>query len=156
MADDPIGDVVRRQMAQRMDDLIMRTIMGETQTNSVPQPETTLDLSKLLPEWEKMLRNWRREQITVVCDLGHEGPIISHETPTDGTRVEMSWHQLLELHSHWPMKLNKVNSPEQAEFVPISGVFREFVPLHPDPPPWQMRDDLALHQPDQPDPDDNR
>lgn len=62
------------------------------------------------------------------------------ETPSDGARFEISWHQLLEIHKHWPMKLSQVNSPEQAEFVPLSGVFNEYVSMFPPAPPWTVSD----------------
>ena len=143
MSDDPIGDAVRRQMAQRMDDMIMKTMMGSTYTNAVAEPQKPFDIESAFKEWSQLMRNWKRENVTVVVDLGHDGPITIHETATDGKRVEANWPQACAIHKVWPMKLHQVNSPEQAEFVPISGVFNEFVPLNLEPPPWQVLDDIV-------------
>lgn len=140
--DEKITAAVRASLARRMDELIMKEIMGATTTSQSAPEESTLDLAKMLPEWEKIIRNARREQITFVVDLAHDGPMLKHETPCDGARVEMSWRQANELHQHWPLKLHKVNSPEQAEFVPVSGVFPEFVPRILPMPPYDVPQEI--------------
>lgn len=101
--------------------------------------ESILDLKKLLPEWEKMARNMRRTQITFVVDLAHPGPPISHDTPNDGTRIELSWTQANALHQEWPLKLLKVLSAEAAEFVPVT--VGEFAAKHLPMPPYEMESD---------------
>jgi hypothetical protein len=146
-AERKITDFVREQFAREMDRMCMGAITGSTAT--VAQEETTLNVAEMLRSCEQILRNSRREQITFVVDAGHDGPILKHNTPCDGERVEMSWRQAQELHQHWPLKLWKVNSPEQAEFVPVSGIFPEFVPRVLPMPPFEMpQEDQPSTQPE--------
>lgn len=141
--DEKISEAVRASI-RRMDELIMKEIMGNMATSQAEPEPSTLDLSKMLPELEKMIRNARREQITFVVDLAHDGPMLQHETPCDGTRVEMSWRQANELHQHWPLKLHKVLDSTVAEFVPASGLFPEFVPRILPMPPYVMPDETEI------------
>lgn len=138
--DPRIAQAVRDQLSRQIDDMLL----GGLQTSCVPTPENTLTTEKLramVEDVEKLVRNARRSQITVVVDLAHEGPILLYTTPSDGDRFEMSWHQANELHKHWPIKLHKVNSPEQAEFVFAYGVFPEWMPRHLPMPPYEMPPD---------------
>lgn len=141
-----IAEVAKR-LSGDVDRELMKGILYGGQTNSVAQPEPKpLNVERMIEEWDKTLRNLRRTQITFVVDAGHEGPILKHETPTDGARVEMSWRQANELHQHWPLRLSQVNSPEQAEFVPASGVFPEFVPRILPMPPYDMPSEETMEE----------
>lgn len=136
-ADDVIRDVVAKQIAAHFEVIVNKELFGQITSNSLAT-ETSFDAEKMLAQWEKDLRNIRRSQVTFVCDVGHEGPILKHETPNDGARIELGWHHLLELHRHHPVQLSKVNSPEQAEFIPASRLFDQFIPRYPEPPPWTV------------------
>ena len=125
-----------------MDDELRRAIGGDSYTNATP-PETTLDLRKALPEWEKMIRNARRSQVTFVVDQGHQGPPIQHETPNDGWRVELSWPDANRLHQEWPLRLHKTVSVDAAEYVPAT-TFDQFVPKVLPMPPYEAPEEESF------------
>lgn len=135
--DPRIVAAARRSIAQQIDRNLMRVFAGTTTTSAAPEG-TALDIRKMLPEWAKMLRNARRSQVTFVVDMGHEGPMLKHETPCDGVRFEMNFRQAQELHRHWPIRVSKVLTEYSAEFVPVSGVFPEFVPTVIPHPPFEL------------------
>lgn len=131
MTEDELG----RRMAAHLDRQFQSVFSGAG-TNTVAQPQTTLDVRKMVGEWGKMLRNARRAQITFVVDRAHQGGPLKHQTPNDGERIEMSWQDANRLHQEWPIKLVKVLSEDSAEFVPINvGEFAaKVLPM----PPYEM------------------
>lgn len=134
-------DSLRKLMLDRIEREMHRAIFGEattTATTNVATSDGALDARKILEDCDKAIRTARRTQITFIVDRCHQGAIIKHETPNDGTRVEMSWHQANALHQHWPLKLWKVLSEDAAEFVPVSGVFPEFAPKILPMPPFEV------------------
>jgi hypothetical protein len=130
------SSAVAKKMAEHMDRMFLKAL-GQTTTFVQPQ-ETTLNAKDMLRSCEQMLRNFRREQITFVVEFSHQGPIISHDTPCDGKRIEMNFVQAQELHRQWPLKLAKVLTTMSAEFVPASGVFNEFIPSVLPMPPFEL------------------
>lgn len=142
-----ISDVVRRQIAADMQDRFDRMCWGAMTSNVAPEPSPPpFRLEDHLPKWEQMFREARRNQFVVIVDMAlpMDAPLLLERTPCDGDRIEMSHRQALELHRHWPLKLHKVLSPERAEFVPVSGVFPEFVPLILPAPPYEMPDSAEI------------
>lgn len=131
---------LEKKLEAAMQRQLEAALFGGATTNQQAQ-DTTLDLRKLLPEWEKMFRNFRRENVTFMVDLVHPGPAIKYDTPHDGVRFEMSWQQANALHQEWPLRLHKVLSGTAAEFVPVSGIFGEIVPKMLPLPPYEMPDD---------------
>jgi hypothetical protein len=116
-------DLLRKLVAEVEADLMHVAITNTTQAS-----ETTIDWPKMLRELEQTLRNLRRTNITFVVDIAHPGPPIRHETPNDGTRIELSWLQANEIHQHWPLKLVKIVAPGAGEYVPITPFGYEIVP----------------------------
>lgn len=141
MAEDEISKIIARHLAQKLDNLLLDAL-GATTSTTASAP-TTLDIKKAMPEWLKMLHNARRNQVTLVVDMGHEGPMLKAETPCDGTRFEMNFRQAQELHRHWPIRLHKVLTKYSAEFIPVSGVFPEFVATIIPQPPFEEPDTTA-------------
>ena len=131
------SDKVRKELAKNLGDAMDRQMM-ELMTSTVEQEPTSLDVKKMLEDFRKIELNARRDSITFQVDLAHEGPPLRHSTPTDGDIVEMSWHQLLELHKHWPVKLHEVHDEHRADFVPALRRFDTFIPLIPPAPPWEV------------------
>lgn len=129
-------DSAVRAMGERLrheaDAMLTSALTGTSTTT----PETTLDLAKEISKWEQMIRNFRRSNITFVVDLAHVGPAVHHETPNDGTRVEMSFAQAQELHKSWPLRLHEILDRHSAEFVPASS-FDTFVPAILPMPPFE-------------------
>lgn len=128
-------DELGRRMAAQIDREFERAFMGAT-TNTVAQPQPALDIRNMVGEWEKMLRNARRAQITFVVDRAHQGGPMKHQTPNDGERIEMSWQDANRLHQEWPLKLVNVLSVDSAEFVPI--IVGEFAAKILPMPPYEM------------------
>lgn len=139
MPDDPIGDAAKRHIAQRMDEMMFKAMTGmTTSTIASADAEKPFNLEEMLRQWSQMERNWRKDNVTFVVDLGHEGPALTHDTPCDGKRVECTWQQANVIHQHWPLKLSKVNSVEQAEFVPVSPFYSGLVLKTLDMPPYEL------------------
>jgi len=136
MAEDDISRMMARHLQQKVDGMFLEAFGGGTTSTTANAP-TTLDIKKALPEWMKMLREARRNQVTFVVDMGHEGAMLKTETPCDGVRFEMNFRQAQELHRHWPIRLHKVLTKYSAEFIPVSGVFPEFVPTVIPHPPFE-------------------
>lgn len=129
---------MNKDIEDRLQRDLERTLFGGAASNITPTFESTLDLRKALPEWEKMLRNARRSQVVFIVDRAHQGPPITHETPNDGTRIELSWPAADAVHQQWPLKLFKVLSVDAAEFVPINSGFGEWAPKHLPQPPYEV------------------
>lgn len=124
-------------MMRREADLLLGVT---TSTNAAPAP--ALDLRTLLPQWERMLRNARRSNVTFVVDRAHPGGPLCHETPGDGERIELSWLDANRVHQQWPLKLHQVLSADAAEFVP--ALVGEVVPVHLVQPPFDLPDEETL------------
>lgn len=127
-------------MSQALAEMLQRDIErafmgGNVTTNALPQG-TSLDVRKLLPELERMLRNFRRTQLVFIVDRAHQGGPLRHVTPNDGERIELSWLDADRLHQEWPLKLHQVLSEDAAEFVP--ALIGEFVAKHLPLPPFEM------------------
>ncbi len=136
MKDDDISRMMARHLHQQIDGMILNSFGGAT-TSATPSANDTLDIKKLFPEWMKILREAKRHQVIFAVDMGHEGPMLRTETACEGTRFEMDFRQAQEVHKQWPMRLHKVLGKYSAEFVPVSGVFPEFVPTVIPYPPFE-------------------
>lgn len=136
MDDKAIEDAVRATVAKRIDDIFALTFGG---TSTIAwQDAPPLDIKKLMPEWTKLIRNARRTAVVFVVELGHPGAPLKSESETEGTRIELSPRQAQMIHQQWPMKLSKIISEDVAEFVPVSGVFPEYVPRIIPMPPYEL------------------
>jgi hypothetical protein len=125
-------DAAIREMLNRETE---RAFLGDTQTSATAN-DSVLDVGKFIVSMDKMLRNFRRAQITFIVDRAHQGPPIRHQTPTDGEQVELSWTDANRVHQEWPLKLHKVISEDAAEFVPAMA--GEFVPKNLCQPPFDV------------------
>ena len=126
-----LGEIIERDMNMRF----METVRGLTCTNQVAPEPAPFDLDRALREWDELLRESRKTQVVFKVDLTHEGPILKHETPHDGTVFEMSFLLAREVHHHWPLKLRKILSAHAAEFVPASQ-FDTYFPANLPLPPF--------------------
>jgi hypothetical protein len=129
MTDDDIDPrimaAVRETLIRRTDELLFAAL-GGTSTTAGATIEKPLSIEKLMRDCSNFAARWRRTQIIVEVSASHFGPILSHKSPSDGTRIECSWEQASEIHRAWPLKLSNVLSEEVAEFVPVSSVFTEY------------------------------
>jgi hypothetical protein len=123
-----IQDMLRRE--------IEKAFFGGIQTSTTATTESVLDVRKFVSDMNKMLRNFRRTQITFIVDRAHQGPPVRHQTPNDGERIELSWMEANRVHREWPLKLYKVVSEDAAEFVPCT--VGEFVPKILEQPPYDV------------------
>lgn len=139
MTEDELGRRILADMNRKFQDVFSGAV-----TNTVAQPQTTLDVRKMVGEWDKVLRNARRTQITFVVDQAHQGGPLKHQTPNDGERIEMSWHDANRLHQEWPLKLVKVLSVDSAEFAPI--MLGEYAAKILPMPPYDMIPDESLDE----------
>lgn len=130
-----MSDKLNQAIADMISQRIEREFFGGAVTNTVAPP-STLDVRKWLPEMQKMLRNFERSKVTFVVDRVHQGPILKHETPNEGSRFEMSWMDANRVHQEWPLKLWKVLSEDAAEFVPITA--GEYTPKILPAPPFDV------------------
>lgn len=132
MSEDRIGNAIEAMMRRDIE----RAFMGNcTNTNTVPS-ESTLDAKTFVANMDKVLRNFRRTQLTFIVDRAHQGAPIRHQTPNDGERIELGWLDANRVHQEWPLKLHKVLSEDAAEFVP--ALVGEFVPKHLPIPPFEV------------------
>jgi hypothetical protein len=138
---DQIQQILSRRMKQKFENVLFGGTSAGTSTTAA---ESTFDIAKTFPEWDKMLRNARRSQVTFVVDMAHPGPPIGHDTPNEGSRIEMSWQQANEVHKHWPLKLFKVLSTEAAEFIPVTPMMGEFVAAVLPMPPYDVPPEEAF------------
>ena len=127
-----------RHMQNKLLDGLYGSIESMSFTATIDDMAAQPSLDALMDEARKMVAEARRNAVTFVVESPHLGPIVAHQTPHDGTRFEMSWDQANELHKQCPMRLHKVLSPDMAEFVPITGMFRELVPSVLPMPPFDM------------------
>lgn len=138
--DDRIREALRRAVGRMESELFTSTSSAE------PAETLTPDMLKdMLDRFEKMRREFRRNDLTVTVDLSHEGPMVSHKHPTDGTIVECSPAQAQELHQHVPLKLIEVVSEHQARFgiaTQFDGSVPRLLPL----PPYEMPEDPSADQ----------
>jgi formate-dependent nitrite reductase cytochrome c552 subunit len=132
MSEDRIGKAIEAMMRRKIEG----AFMGETTNSNVAPAETVLDAKTFTANMDKILRNFRRTQLTFIVDRAHQGGPIRHETPNDGERVELSWMDANRVHQEWPLKLHKVLSEDAAEFVP--ALVGEFVPKHLCQPPYDV------------------
>lgn len=129
--EDRIGKAIEAMMRREID----RTFMGGSTSNAMPS-EGVLDVKTFLKDMNKVLRNFRRTQLTFIVDRAHQGGPIRHDTPNDGGRIELGWLEANRVHQEWPLKLHKVLSEDAAEFVP--ALVGEFVPKHLPQPPFDV------------------
>lgn len=134
--DDAIKKAVADTITARIDRLAVSALGGDT--SSVAQEQRPMDVGRMLEEWRKIIFSARRNNITFVVEAGHAGPIMTHETQGDGTRVEMSYSQACELHKQWPLKLQTIIDAETAEFVPAMPNFDRYVPRILPRPPYEV------------------
>ena len=130
--EDRIGKAIEAMMRREMDTAFMA---GAT-TSNVAASEKPLDAKTFLADMNKVLRNFRRTQLTFVVDRAHQGAPIKHDTPNDGERIELSWLDANRVHAEWPLKLHNILSEDAAEFVP--ALVGEFVPRHLPMPPYDL------------------
>lgn len=130
--EDRIGRAIKAMMRR---DMAAAFTGACTNSNAVPT-ESVLDAKTFIANMDKILRNFRRTQLTFVMDRAHQGPPVRHETPSDGVRIELSWLDANRVHAEWPLKLHKVLSEDAAEFVP--ALVGEFVPRHLPIPPFEV------------------
>lgn len=130
--EDRIGKAIEAMMRREVD----RAVTGGACTNTTAQP-STLDVKTFTANMQKVLRNFRRTQLTFVVDRAHQGGPITHATPNDGDRIELSWLDANRVHQEWPLKLHKVLSEDAAEFVP--ALVGEFVPKILCQPPFDVQ-----------------
>lgn len=140
-----IEDAVRASLSRRMDERLMTAIGAGTSTIS-SQDMPPLDAKKMMTEWAKIIRNARRTAVVFVVELGHPGAPLRIESATEGTRIELSPWQAQMIHQQWPMKLWKIVSEDVAEFVPVSGVFPEYVPRVIPMPPYETPVNFRDHE----------
>ena len=137
--EDQISAAARSVIAEKMRAKIDEALLGAIYTTQSATPaETTLRAEDMIRKCEQIMRNMRRENITFVVDLAHQGPPLMHETPCDGKRIEMNFTQAKALHQQWPIKLHEVLTTTSAEFVPVNGVFPEFVSSVLPLPPFEL------------------
>jgi hypothetical protein len=129
--EDRIGKAIEAMMQREIE----RAFTDSTQTSTTTQP-TTLDAKTFIANMDKVLRNFRRTQLTFVVDRAHQGPPVRHDTPNDGERIELGWLEANRVHQEWPLKLHRVLSEDAAEFVP--ALVGEFVPKHLPQPPFDV------------------
>jgi hypothetical protein len=130
--EDRIGKAIEAMMRREIDS----AFFGTSTTNTAPAAESVLDAKTFIANMDKVLRNFRRTQLTFVVDRAHQGAPIRHDTPNDGERIELSWLDANRVHQEWPLKLRKVLSEDAAEFVP--ALVGEFVPKHLQQPPFEV------------------
>ena len=102
-----------------------------------PNAGSTLRLDDLTRLWDRAVRQFQRAALTVVVEVGHVGPIVVRQTPTEGTFIECSWVQANQIHQQWPLKLSKVLAADTAEFVPLSSAWGEWAPRTLPLPPYE-------------------
>jgi len=130
--EDRIGRAIEAMMRRETENAFFG---GRTNTNAAPS-EGVLDAKTFVANMDKVLRNFRRTQLTFIVDGAHQGAPIRHETPNDGERIELGWLDANRVHQEWPLKLHKVLSEDAAEFVP--ALVGEFVPKHLPIPPFDV------------------
>ncbi len=97
-------------------------------------PLTLAKLEEMIREIEKIGRDMRRNQIRLQIELGHDGPMLRTKHPVDGTVIECSYAQALQIHAQWPFVLDTVVDRDTALFRP-ANIFDSFVPkILPCPP----------------------
>lgn len=130
--EDRIGRAIEAMMRRDIDNAFMG---GGNNTNAAPT-ESVLDAKTFIANMDKVLRNFRRTQLTFVVDRAHQGDPIRHNTPNNGERIELNWLDANRVHQEWPLKLHQVLSEDAAEFVP--ALVGEFVPKHLPIPPFEV------------------
>ncbi len=128
---------IRRRVAARMEaalDLMSMEAFGLAPSSQEQSPETTLNVNDMLDQMQKFVREARRNQIIFRVDMAHQGDMIKHENPTEGTTIELNFVQAQQLHRECPIRLHKVVDEHCANFVPATQ-FDWFVPtIIPHPP----------------------
>ncbi len=134
-----IAEAVRATLQQGLEEAFVG-LYTSTNCEDAPAP----DIKAMLADIERWVRNERRQQVVFVVDEAHEGPMLRHDTPCDGVRIELSYAQASQVHDHWLLKLSRVIDEHTAEFVPASYVFPEPVQsVLPAPPYYVPADDGA-------------
>jgi hypothetical protein len=130
--EDRIGKAIEAMLRRETD----RAFMGDHTNSNAAPAEGVLDAKTFVANMHKVLRNFRRTQLTFIVDRAHQGAPVRHETPNDGERIELGWLDANRVHQEWPLKLNRVLSEDAAEFVP--ALVGEFVPKHLPTPPFDV------------------
>lgn len=136
--EDRIGKAIEAMMRREIDS----AFMGGCTNSSAAPTEGVLDAKTFIANMDKVLRNFRRTQLTFVVDRAHQGAPIRHDTPNDGERIELRWLDANRVHQEWPLRLHKVLTEDAAEFVP--ALVGEFVPKHLPIPPFEVPPDESF------------
>ena len=123
-------------IATKIQKVFENDILNALTTSTAKEKPVKFDTKRTLEEMRKAALRARRSAVTFQVDVAHEGPMLKRETPNDGIIIELSWQQLLQVHNKWPVKLHRVASVTQADFVPASH-FDKFIPMAPPAPPWE-------------------
>lgn len=136
--EDRIGKAIQAMMRRETE----RAFMGNHTNSNAAPAERVLDAKTFLANMNKVVRNFRRTQLTFIVDRAHQGAPIRHETPNDGERIELGWFDANRVHQEWPLKLHRVLSEDAGEFVP--ALVGEFVPKHLPQPPFDVPPEESL------------
>lgn len=142
-----LAEKIADALAKRMDAELDAALLGGstcTSTNVEAPALTPKTFAAMVAEWEKMRREFRRTDVTVVVSLAHEGPILRTRHPTDGTFFECSYSQAQAIHEHMPLILHEVIDEHTAHFklaTPYSGWFPKYLPAPPYELPPSMDDE---------------
>ena len=105
-----------------------------TTSAAAAAPPLTLEAAnRMLAEFDRLIRESRRTNVTVIVVDGYEGPPLLHQHPTDGRFIECDVRTALTLHQEVPLRLVKVVSRDSAHFevaTPFAPAMR-WLPIPP-------------------------
>lgn len=140
-------DLIAQAVRDRIAEIALTALTcGEcfTTTTAEAAPALTPDrLRDMMRDWSNMAREARRNDVTFVVDLAHEGPITSYRHPTEGEFIECSHGQAQAIHERWPLVFKTAESSERALFRPAHQ-FDPFVLKVLPAPPYHMPEESGL------------
>jgi hypothetical protein len=128
---------IERRLREAMDRELTEKM---TVTNAATPSGPSLNPEKLIAQMDRILREWRRAEVTLVVVEGHTGPATVTQHSTDGRFIECSYLYALRIHQEVPLCLHRVLARDRAEFR-VASVFGPVSRLLPGPPFEETRHD---------------